>query len=421
MKKIITIFITFFCLALILPANTKAAKRNANDITKLKKIVNEQLKKGANISKDIENDYNYTWDKNGRLESISWDYCNLIGDIKIPSFNKLKSLKISRNKELKSITVEDNKSLEEIAFSGYEDYENEQSVYFPYDKIEIKGCINLKSITIYNANKIKTGSSGLDLSRYTNLKELNLHFCSLKNLDISNNKKLTRLDISNNNFEKIDLSNNKNIQTLVLDFNNFSAIDIKNNTKTEYLDISFNPCTEFYFTTLKNLKILTCESTKLTKLDLSDSKKLVSLRTADGVLSDGGLLLGEKPELTFMDCHNNKKLTSIDLNGCTALTRFNCSDCGLTELNLDKTTSLIKLYCKNNNLKELNTSSLTNLDILSCSNNQLVSLDLSNNKKLRKLLCKGNNITGLDLSNCPKLLETDKESFTYDAETTIIQ
>ena len=38
MKKIITIFITFFCLALILPANTKAAKRNANDITKLKKI-----------------------------------------------------------------------------------------------------------------------------------------------------------------------------------------------------------------------------------------------------------------------------------------------------------------------------------------------------------------------------------------------
>ena len=76
---------------------------------------------------------------------------------------------------------------------------------------------------------------------------------------------------------------------------------------------------------------------------------------------------------------------------------------------------------KNNNLKELNTSSLTNLDILSCSNNQLVSLDLSNNKKLRKLLCKGNNITGLDLSNCPKLLETDKESFTYDAETTIIQ
>ncbi len=100
MKKIITIFITFFCLALILPANTKAAKRNANDITKLKKIVNEQLKKGANISKDIENDYNYTWDKNGRLESISWDYCNLIGDIKIPSFNKLKSLKISRNKEM---------------------------------------------------------------------------------------------------------------------------------------------------------------------------------------------------------------------------------------------------------------------------------------------------------------------------------
>ena len=80
--------------------------------------------------------------------------------------------------------------------------------------------------------------------------------------------------ILNNNFKKIDLSNNKNIQTLVLDFNNFSAIDIKNNTKTEYLDISFNPCTEFYFTTLKNLKILTCESTKLTKLDLSEATKL---------------------------------------------------------------------------------------------------------------------------------------------------
>lgn len=421
MKKTITIFITFFCLALILPANTMAAKRNANDIAKLKKIVNEQLKKGATISKDIENDYNYTWDKDGNLESISWDYHNLIGNIKIPSFNKLKSITISRSKELKNIIVEDNKSLEEIIFYGYEDYENNQIIYYPFDKVEIKGCINLKSMTIYNANKIKTGSSGFDLSMYTNLKELNIQFCNLKNLDISNNRKLTRLDISHNNFEKIDLSNNKDIQTLVLDFNNFSVIDIKNNTKTEYLDIGFNPCTEFYFTTLKNLKNFICESTKLTKLNLSDSKKLASLRIADGVLSDGGLLLGEKPELIFMDCHNNKKLANIDLNGCTALTRLNCSDCGLTELNLNKTTSLVKLYCKNNNLKELNTSSLTNLDILSCSNNQLVSLDLSNNKKLRKLLCKGNNITDLDLSNCPKLLETDKDSFTYDAETTIIQ
>lgn len=60
MKKIITILITFFSLAFIIPANTQAAERNADDIARLKKIVNEQIKKGANIYKDIKNDHNYT-------------------------------------------------------------------------------------------------------------------------------------------------------------------------------------------------------------------------------------------------------------------------------------------------------------------------------------------------------------------------
>lgn len=74
----------------------------------------------------------------------------------------------------------------------------------------------------------------------------------------------------------------------------------------------------------KNLKNLICKSTRLTKLDLRDSKNLFHCALQMGCYLIGGLMLGEKPNLTFMDCHNNKKLANIDLNGCTALTRFNC-------------------------------------------------------------------------------------------------
>ncbi len=420
-KALILAIVPAFALSAV-PCHTIAAGRNASDVAKLKKVVNELNSNGANFSTNVETDYAYTWDKDGSLESIDWTGHGVKGDVTIPSFNKLKTIQFSVYESLQSLVVEDNKSLENIFCYGQEDY-NDENGYENYqiNKLQIKGCTNLKSLNVSCVGKIENSSNGLDLSKYTNLDEINIYSCNLGSIDVSHNRKLTRLDVKNSKIKELDLSNNKKLETLCLDLNDISVLDIRNNPDISYISIHSMPCTEIYFTTLKKLENLWCSNTKIKKLDLRDAVKLTSLYCPDGMLEDGGLLLGKKPELTRIICRGNKNLKSLDVSGCTELERLNCGNCGLTQLDLSQTVNLSYLYCSNNNLEELNTSALPGLKTLNCSNNRLVSLDLSNNNKLSKLLCKGNKITELDLSNCSKLVKKDADYFTFDAKTEIIQ
>ena len=50
---------------MLVPGYAKAAGKNQSDVAKLKKIVNEQIKKGADLSGDVVYDTNYTWDTCG--------------------------------------------------------------------------------------------------------------------------------------------------------------------------------------------------------------------------------------------------------------------------------------------------------------------------------------------------------------------
>lgn len=425
MKRIVKALIMVIlpaCVLSAVPCHTTAAGRNASDVAKLKKLVKKLNNNGANFSTDVETNSAYTWDKDGNLESIDWIWHGVKGDVIIPSFNKLKTIQFSVYGSLQSLVVEDNKSLENISCYGQEDY-NDENGYENYqiNELRIKGCTNLKSLTISCAGKIENGSNGLGLSKYTNLGEINIYSCNLGSIDVSHNRKLTRLDVQNSKIKELDLSNNKKLETLCLDLNDISVLDIRNNPNISYISLHSMPCTEIYFTTLEKLENLWCSNTKMKKLDLRDAVKLTSLYCPDGMLEDGGLLLGKKPELTRINCSGNKKLKSLDLSGCTELERLNCGNCGLTQLDLSKTVNLSRLYCRNNNLEELDISALPGLKTLNCSNNKLLSLDLSNNKELSRLLCKGNKITELDLSNCSKLVKKDAEYFTFDAKMEIIQ
>ncbi len=78
-----------------------AAARNSNDVAKLQQFVNTQISKGAKLSKSVTTDKCYKWNKQGRLIGIEWNNCNLIGNIKLPSFKRLQKVTIYMNPKLK--------------------------------------------------------------------------------------------------------------------------------------------------------------------------------------------------------------------------------------------------------------------------------------------------------------------------------
>ena len=140
---------------------------------------------------------------------------------------------------------------------------------------------------------------------------------------------------------------------------------------------------------LTGLTSLDCSDNKLKKLDLSNNKKLVSLKCHSQHISIPILYF------TYVQSYT---LTSLNISQNTALTELDCGDNKLAKLDISKNTALIELHCSANKLTSLDLSKNTALTILYCSNNKLTKLDLSKNTALTELQCYGNKLTSLDLS-----------------------
>ena len=136
--------------------------------------------------------------------------------------------------------------------------------------------------------------------------------------------------------------------------------------------------------------------------------------------------VGSNTELELLYCDNNTKLTNLknvrdhsklkdlDLEGCTALTLLDCTDCALEDLNVSDCTALKYLYCGNNQLKSLDLYEIMDLEILSCFGNKLTSLyleelgslktiDVAYNASLTSLICEGCPLTSLNVNGCKAL------------------
>ena len=108
-------------------------------------------------------------------------------------------------------------------------------------------------------------------------------------------------------------------------------------------------------------------------------------------------------------CHYNRRLTTLDVSGCTNLKVLNCSECMLSSLEINDCTSLTYLDCDNNRFTTLDLSHCTNLQYLDCSYTTLTVLDLKNCTSLQKLDCNGTSIIELDLNDCISLQELNCE------------
>ena len=96
--------------------------------------------------------------------------------------------------------------------------------------------------------------------------------------------------------------------------------------------------------------------------------------------------------LQGLDCNNNQ-LTSLNVQGCTALQGLYCNYNQLTSLNVQGRTALHRLYCNNNQLTSLNVQGCTALHRLYCTSNQLTSLNMQGLTTLQELYCSSNQLT----------------------------
>lgn len=467
MKKLFRIIYTFIlclCFAGVLSKPAEAARKNPDDVTKLQKFVNEQIKKGAMLSGNVKQNtgnVQYKWDKNENLKEIVWWECNLTGSIKLPSFKKLKSVSVKVNPGLKAFDAGRNPSLTTLAITGctkstFEIYNKR----FAINKLSVKGCKNLE--TLYAGwNNIKY----IDLSNNKKLELLDLSGCKLKELDISSNKKLDCLiisynkklsginlkncpfirflDISGNKFLKLNLSHNTRLETFYCDMTRFTKIDLRKNNKIKNLSccngnlkedglvIGKNPnmsiircrgnkLSEIDISRCANLKYLECGKNKLNKLNVEKCVNLELLYCNNNVITK--LNLSKNNKLKDLNCSKNS-LKKLKLDNLEDLQLLNCNNCKLADIDLGKIKKLNVLCCDNNKIKKLNISKLKDLYYLACRNNLLIVLDVTNNSMLQDIHCENNKIKELDISNCivKDYLNFGDEFFTYDDGVVLVK
>ena len=141
---------------------------------------------------------------------------------------------------------------------------------------------------------------------------------------------------------------------------------------------------------------------QLTSLDVSGCTSLTKLSCEGNQLES--LDVSKNTALTTLYCYGNQ-LTNLNISGCSALTTLDCFSNQLTRLDVSQNTALTTLDCKYNQLTSLDVSGCTALRTLECQNNQLTSLNVSGCTALTTFFCSDNPLTNINLSGCQSLKE----------------
>ena len=128
-----------------------------------------------------------------------------------------------------------------------------------------------------------------------------------------------------------------------------------------------------------------------------------------------------KGNITELSCSDNQ-LTSLNVQGLTALQKLSCGGNKLTELNVQGLTTLQELWCSFNQLPELNVQGLTALQKLECWKNQLTELNVQGCAALQKLGCYSNQLNAKAMTELLNALPArtagdDAKAWLYTEET----
>ena len=145
--------------------------------------------------------------------------------------------------------------------------------------------------------------TGLDVSKNTNLQELNCANNQLTSLDISKNTELSVLHCSFNRLENLDVSSNIKLKKMFCVSNPLTSLNFKNNAALTLL-MCGGHLTSLDVSGAAALTELSCTQNPLTKLDLSKNTKLERLIVERNQLTN--LKISKNSELTFINCEFNQ-------------------------------------------------------------------------------------------------------------------
>ena len=271
------------------------------------------------------------------------------------------------------------------------------------EQLNITGCMNL--IYIDCSNNIITGT--LDLSGRTNLvgvncnnnkfASLNITGCmNLEGFSCGNNELTGTLDLSGRTALRwLECNNNKLESLNITGCMNLESVNCRENELTGTLDLSGRT----------KLTYVGCRINKLTGLNLTGCMALEGINCGNNEFT-GILDLSGRTNITELWCRGNK-FEQIILTGCTSLTAVGCNTNRLTSLDVSTCTALQELNCDENLLEYLNVAGLTSLKTLHCYDNYLANVDVSTNMNLEYLDCAYNRIANLDVSRNTKLVHLD--------------
>jgi Leucine-rich repeat (LRR) protein len=228
---------------------------------------------------------------------------------------------------------------------------------------------------------IKYGNvTSLNVDAHVNLEYLDIYDNSIGTLNLLNNSALTFLDCYRNGLTNLDLSGNPLLGYLNCTDNNLSTLNLTNNTALENLVI--NLCV--------NLTSITLPTT--TTLHYIDAVNCDSLTALD---------VSNNPNLSWLDIHSSGLQNTLDLSSNNELFYLDCSNNDLTGLTLPNSPFLSEIYCNNNMIPSLNLGGCTGLTRLECHYNDLINLDVSSNSMLQVLYCNNNfdTLTSISFNN----------------------
>lgn len=257
-------------------------------------------------------------------------------------------------------------------------------------------------------------SIGLKDTLWINLNENNLKgfidLSTIEGFDKSEYPKNVRLSVGNNHLTSINVSGH-DIRSIDFDCNPLDSLDTSACLALEDLhfhqDID-NTRKALSYLNVQNsgLKSLYCGGLHLTTLLINGCSALERLYCLDNQLKT--LNLSGCTALKELSCSNNQ-LTSIELSGCNELERLDCGNNLLTSLNISAHSSLQDLNCSDNPIESLDISGHKALTFLSVGN-KLKSLNASNCSALIDLYLWNGQLSNLNVSNCTSLIDLDCRS-----------
>ena len=176
--------------------------------------------------------------------------------------------------------------------------------------------------------------------------------------------------------------------TGIQDFTALTRLSLYGNESLARLDLSHN-------TLLSNLS---CVDNWSLVLDIeSVTTNLQQLRYTG---NSGGynLNIGNKPNLTYLDCGGNLS-PNLDISQCPNLEILFCNVNTLSYLDTSHNPNLWVIDASMNSIDEIDLSSNLDLKILSVRSNNLERIDLNQNVVLEQLLCDNNALVSIDIQN----------------------